>query len=752
MYRRKKRKSLKTPRPIPVVVVVLLPVLVSASGPSIAQTDDQSRTLPAAQQDATPPGALPILNPVVISGTRMEQSSFSLPMSIDVVEAPVIQEAQPRINLSEALSRVPGLVIQNRQNYAQDLQVSIRGFGARSTFGIRGIRMVVDDIPASMPDGQGQAANINLGSTKRIEVLRGPFSAIYGNASGGVIQAFTEDGPAATTLSGTVLGGSYGTIRGEVKLGGTLGGTDGTGGANGAGGTTGPFNYVVDVSRFQTDGYREHSAATRYQANAKLTYRFDHDAKLTLIVNELYQGNTQDPLGLTRAQAMANPRQADASAINFNTRKSIGNTQGGLVYEHRFSAANTVKLIGYAGTRQIEQFLAVPLGAQIPVTSSGGVIDLDREFGGLGLRWTYRSSGPRPLMLSTGIDYEASRERRKGFENFSGTVLGVRGNLRRNENDTVTSFSQYAQAEWQFARAWTLSAGLRHTEVKFKSEDLFIRTGNGNDSGNLAFRNVNPVLGLLYKATPTLNLYASGGTGFETPTFTELAYRPDGAGGLNFALRPSRSRNVEAGVKWLPTDNTRVNLALFETHVSNEILPATNSGGRTTFQNSADTRRRGIELSADYRFGTDVSAYLSYTYLDAKFQDSFAYRPRATSPLVTVAEGNFLPGVPRNTAYAELAWHRGLPGFSAVLEAIYRDKIFVNDTNTEAAKQYAMANVRLVYSHRIGRWKLSEFVRVDNVSGTGYVGSVIVNEGNGRFYEPAPGRHVMVGLNASYTF
>ena len=331
-------------------------------------------------------------------------------------------------------------------------------------------------------------------------------------------------------------------------------------------------------------------------------------------------------------------------------------------------------------------------------------------------------------------------------------MLGVRGNLRRNENNIVTSFAQYIQGEWQFAPAWSLSAGVRNTEVKFKSEDFFIRNGNPDDSGGITYRSVNPVLGLLYKATPALNLYASAGTGFETPTFAELAYRPDGASGLNFALRPSRSMNVEAGFKWLATDTTRINLAIFETHVSGELLPATNSGGRATFQNAADTRRRGLELSADSRFGPDLSLYGSYTYLDATFQDSYTYRPTASPRTVTVDTGNFLPGVPRNTAYAELTWRRGLPGLPAAMEAIYRDHIFANDTNTEAAKQYALANIRFAYSHQIGGWKLSEFVRVDNVTNTKYIGSVIVNESNGRFYEPAPGRSYMVGVNASYAF
>lgn len=718
--------------------VVGLVSLVFASGFSSAQSTASSGGTPAT------------LNPVVITGTRVEQSSFSLPMSIDSVEAADIQEGRPRVNLSESLARVPGLLIQNRQNYAQDLQVSSRGFGARSTFGIRGVRLIVDDIPATMPDGQGQAANINLGSTKRIEVLRGPFSAIYGNASGGVIQAFTEDGPAGTVLSATVLGGSFGTHREEIKLGGTLGGTSAAG-ETGAAGTQGPFNYVVDISRFQTQGYREHSAATRYQSSAKLTYRFDHDATLTLVANHLHQGNTQDPLGLTRAEASADPRQANESATTFNTRKSIDNSQGGMVYEHRFSSANTVKLIGYMGTREIEQFLAVPRGAQISPTSSGGVVNLDREFGGLGLRWTYRSSGPRPLTVTSGIDYDGSRERRKGFENFIGATLGVRGDLRRNENNTVTSFSQYVQTEWQFTPVWSLSAGLRNTEVKFRSEDFFIRSGNANDSGGITYRNVNPVLGLLYKATPALNLYISAGSGFETPTFSELAYKPDGSDGFNFALKPSESLNVEAGLKWLPTNNTRVNLALFESRVTGEIVPATNSGGRTTFQNASDTRRRGVELSVYSRFRSDLSAYLSYAYLDATFQDAFSSR-RGTSPTVTVAAGNFLPGVPRNTAYSELVWRRGLPGFSAAVEAIYRDKIFADDINSEAARYYAVANIRLSYSHQLGRWKFSEFVRVDNVTDTKYIGSVIVNEGNGRFYEPAPGRNYVLGVSASYTF
>jgi iron complex outermembrane receptor protein len=690
-----------------------------------------------AQQAPAPDQPAPRLAPIVVTGTRVEQSSFNTPASIDVLDATDLRDGRPRVNLSESFGRIPGVIVQNRQNYAQDLQVSTRGFGARSTFGIRGVRLIVDDIPATNPDGQGQAATINLGSTKRIEVLRGPFSALYGNSSGGVIQAFTEDGPPQPTFSTALFSGSYDTWRAELKLGGQ---------------DSGGLNYLGDLSRFHTGGYRDHSAATRDQDNLKLSYRPDENSKLTLVGNYLQQPETQDPLGLSRAQADANPRQVDPSAISFNTRKSIENGQAGVVYENNPSVADTVRFVGYTGIRRIQQFLAVPQGAQIPATSSGGVVDLDRNFAGGGLRWTHRFDGDMPLTLTGGIEYDWAKENRKGFEDFVGSTLGIVGRLRRDEDDTVSSFDQYVQAEWQLAKRWSVSAGVRNSEVKFDSEDHFIRPGNPDDSGNLSFRHVNPVVGVLFKATPALNLYANYGRGFETPTFAELAYKPDGTSGLNFALKPSTSDNVEVGLKTFLTADTRLNLALFEIHTDDEIVPATNSGGRTTFQNASKTRRRGVELSLDTTLPYDVSASFAYSYLSAEFTETFTYRPTAAPTTVTVPAGNAIPGVPRNAAYAELAWRRALPGFSAALELTYRDKIFVNDVNGEAADAYTVANARVGYRHTLGGWNFAEFLRVDNITDKKYIGSVIVNEANGRYYEPAPERAAMVGINGSYTF
>src|SRR5262245_4287797 len=304
---------------------------------------------------------------VVVTATRVPQPSLEVPASIDRVYGDEIRQGRPQINLSESLGRVPGILVQNRQNYAQDLQVQSRGFGSRATFGVRGIRMLADGIPASMPDGQGQAATFALGSAERIEVLRGPFSSMYGNASGGVIAVDTEDGPREPTIWGDVSAGSFDTWRAAVKFGGQWGSVNGLG----------------DISRFETDGYREHSAATRDQLNAKLKVGLQDKSSLTLVANGLNQPDTQDPLGLTRAEYQANPQQATPNALLFNTRKSIEHEQAGATFNHAFSDSRLQASV-YGGQRTVQQYLAIPLATQAAVTHSGGVVDLDRSFGEIG--------------------------------------------------------------------------------------------------------------------------------------------------------------------------------------------------------------------------------------------------------------------------------------------------------------------------------------------------------------------------------
>lgn len=670
-----------------------------------------------------------MLPEVTVSATRIEHESFDLPVAIDAVSQRSIREDNPQVNLSEALNRVPGIVVQNRQNYAQDLQISSRGFGARASFGVRGLRLIADGIPATMPDGQGQAASFNLSSAQRIEVLRGPFSSLYGNASGGVIQIFTADGPREPTLSASLHAGSYGTTKLSLQHGATHG----------------RVNYLIDASRFNTDGYRDHSAARRDHVNAKVKLDAGERGTLTLVLNALDQPETQDPLGLTALQVAQDRRQAGTNALAFNTRKSVAQNQAGLVYDVALSSRDVLQARLYAGDRQVTQYLGIPLPVQNGPTHSGGVVDLDRGYRGAGLRLTREvTAGGAPLVLSAGADYDRMAERRKGFINS----FGVAGALKRDEDDSVTNTDLYAQAEWKIAARWNVLAGIRHSRVRFDSRDYYVTGANPDDSGSVDFVRTSPAAGITFKLAPTVNLYANAGKGFETPTFAELAYRPGGATGLNLALRPAVSTHREAGVKALIGAASRLNVALFRIDVKDEIVVNASSGGRTDFKNATRTRREGLEALWQSRLARNIDVVLAYTLIDAKFRQPFS----SGAPPAVVPAGKRLPGVPPYTLFGEIVWRHPASGFHAGAEARRNGKVYVNDANSEFAAAYTVWTVRAGLEQRARNWRFTEFLRVDNVTDRRHIGSVIVAEANARYYEPAPGRNLLVGVTAELKF
>lgn len=666
------------------------------------------------------------LEPVVVTGTRARVASFNVPMSVDTVSAQQISNGQLGVNASEALSRVPGLVIQNRQNYAQDLQISSRGFGARSAFGVRGIKLIADGIPASTPDGQGQAASFNLDVADRFEVLRGPMATVYGSNAGGVIQMFTRDGQGRPRVTAETIAGSFGTRKYRL-------GTEGE--ANGVG-------FVVDASRFDTDGYRDHSAARRDQTFAKITTAPDDDSTLTVVYNGLRQKNTQDPLGVTWDSYQNDPRKSDPVADRFNTRKSIENQQAGINYERRIGSG-TLQANIYAGKRDVTQYLAIPAAAQASPTHAGGVVDFSRTFYGGGLRWLQPVSAlPGDFELITGLDMDRSRDDRRGYENFVGNTLGVKGRERRREIDTATSIDPYVQANWELGD-WTFQAGLRYNTVKIDVDDRYLQ--NGDDSGSERYSRATPALGVMYAITPDLHVYGSAGTGFETPTQSELAYSPDGSG-FNSGLGPSRSQQVEAGIKARVWEKTRVNLAVYEIRTKNEIVVAGSSGGRSTFQNAARTLRRGVELGVESELSRTVTATLSVSQLRAVYDSSVSTGGSG------ISRGNKLPGVPASTIYGELAY-TPTSWLSTAVEGIYRSGVQVEDSNeARKAPAYTVFNLRARFTQHYGDWRIEQLVRLENVFDKKYVGSVIVGDGNGRFYEPAPGRAWYAGLSAQYTF
>lgn len=691
-------------------------------------------TAPQSSTDSPSEGSLMVIK------QRSGLSELDTPAAVSVVSGDDLRNSTAQVNLSESLGSVPGLQIQNRQNYAQDLQLSVRGFGSRSMYGVRGVRVYVDGIPATMPDGQGQTSNIDINSIDKVEVLRGPYSALYGNASGGVVNIDTQTGSQPTTLTAGTYFGSYGSWRNSVKASGSTG--DGS--------HAGDVNYTISGSRFTTNGYRDHSGTQKNLGNAKLGVRIDDVSTLTLMLNSI-SVDANDPGGLTRAEWKDNPRQSPRGDT-YNTRKSLDQTQVGLRYQREMSENDQLTLTTWHGERHTTQYQSIPVAVQKNPAYPGGVIVLERKYSGVDTRWKHQDQiGSVPFSVIGGLDYETMTERRQGFQNYvidnGATELGEKGEQRRNEKNVMWNLDPYLQTSWDLTSKWTLDAGMRYSTVSFDSTDYYVTTGNGDDSGSKRYHKLLPMGSLNYAVTDAWNVYLSAGRGFETPTINELSYRSvDGSQtGLNLGLKPSTSDTVELGSK------TRIGYglltaAVFQTNTDNELVVEDSSNGRSVYKNAGKTRRQGVEMSFDQQFAENWQMKMAWTYLDATYRNSTCDDSGSCTP-----SGNRLPGVAKNMGYASLAWAPE-QGWHAGADVRYMGSIQADDENDAKAPSYTVVGLSTGYKFGWDKWSLDLFSRVDNLFDKAYVGSVIVNEGNGRYYEPAPGRNYGVGASLSYSF
>ncbi|EPJ6959203.1 TonB-dependent receptor PqqU [Klebsiella pneumoniae] len=671
---------------------------------------------------------------MVVTAAPTTVSELDTPAAVSVVNGDEMRQAAPRVNLSESLGAVPGLQVQNRQNYAQDLQLSIRGFGSRSTYGVRGLRIYVDGIPATMPDGQGQTSNIDIGSVDTIEVLRGPFSALYGNSSGGVINVTSQTGTQPPTVEASSYYGSFGTWHYGMKATGAVG--DGS--------HAGDVDYTVSTNRFTTHGYRDHSGARKNLANARLGVRINDVSKLTLLLNSV-DIKANDAGGLTADEWRDNPRQSPRGD-QYNTRKNTRQTQAGLRYERQLSAQDDLSVMMYAGERETTQFQSIPRAPQLKPSHAGGVIDLTRHYQGIDTRLTHRGELLVPVTLTAGLDYENMSERRKGYENFvmanGAPQYGEQGALRRNERNLMWNVDPYLQTQWQLTDKLSLDAGVRYSSVWFDSNDYYITPGNGDDSGDASYHKWLPAGSLKYALTDAWNVYLSAGRGFETPTINEVSYRSDNQSGLNFGLKPSTNDTVEIGSK-TRIGNGLFTAALFQTNTDNEIVVDSSSGGRTSYKNAGKTRRQGMELGLDQQFGESWRLKAAWTWLDA------TYRTNVCDD--ASCNGNRIPGIARNMGYASFGYQPE-QGWYAGSDIRYMSDIMANDENTAKAPSWTVVGLTTGYKWSYGRMDMDLFGRIDNLFDREYVGSVIVNESNGRYYEPAPGRNYGIGLNLAWRF
>lgn len=668
---------------------------------------------------------------ITVQAVHTDSELLSTSASIQKVQAAAVQN-NTNVNLSEVLQGVAGLQINNRENYAQDLQISMRGFGARSTFGVRGIRMYVDGIPATMPDGQGQSSNIDLNSLDHIEVLTGPFSSLYGNSSGGTILAESKEGQGKDSIQVGLNAGSHHKQQANIQL---------QGGSEQANQPA----YVISSSYFDTDGFRDHSAAQKVLNNAKLTWNLEDGSKINWVMNRV-DIDADDPQGLSREQWKANPKQVNDRTNTYDVRKEIEQTQTGLTWTKPLNDQQELYSMFYLGNRQVVQYQSIPKGPQANARHAGGVIDFDRDYYGADFRWTGKEVLPNTTLVA-GVALDRMVEDRKGYNNYNNQgKFGVKGDLRRNENNTLWNLDPYVQASWQFLPTWHLDTGLRYSNVHYESEDHYIVAGNGDDSGTTDYQKLLPSVALGWEILPELYAYASYGKGFETPTFTEMAYPTLATSGINFDLKPASSDTYELGLK---SQNAfgLFTLAVFNTVTKNDIVPDDANAGRNTFRNAEQTLRQGAELAWQHQLWQDLKLSASYSYLDATFDADIA----ATSTKPLIEKGTYIPGIAKNQVFTRIAWQPE-QGFQAGLEARYMDKIYVDDINSDTAPSYTVvaANVGYLWVNR--DWKVNSYARVDNLFDRNYVGSVIVNDSNSRFFEPADGRNFSVGMSVTKAF
>lgn len=673
---------------------------------------------------------------MLVQSGRLAQRQFDAPASVTVIDGQSIRNAGPQVNLSEALASAPGVVALNRNNYAQDVQISIRGFGARAAFGLRGIRLITDGIPATIPDGQGQASTVALTSAERIEVLTGPLAQLYGNSAGGVIQTFTREAGAQPEADVSTTFGSNGLRRHDVQLSGR----------------SGKVGIVADYSEFSTDGWRQHSAAQRKQLNGVVTADLQDSTRLKIVANVFDMPQAQDPVGLTLSDWRSNPRQVVVRALDNNTRKRVEHRQLGAVLEHRFDADLQGQLRAYSGTRENLQYQA---GRSTQPANKGSWVGLDRDFSGLGMqlqgRQRPKSGGQVQWVL--GLDADQSAERRQGGDTLSGEKSGT---TNRNELNRASNRDAYAQANWQLdpeVAPVTLTAGLRRSEVQLRSRDDYL--GDGADgTGSVQYRATSPVLGLAWHAAETLNVYLNWGKGFETPTLAEAAYIVDSnnnvAGQFNRGLLASRSQHKEAGLKWTPSSATRLQAALFHIGTDNEIVTDKSFSGQTAYKNAASTTRQGAELSWSQLWNAQWRSQLSASWLQASYDSGFN----------TVPAGNRLPGIPEKQVFASLQWAQngfvsrnrlGPTGWSTSMDWAARSALWASDANNALSRApgYGVLNLKLRHRSDWGPARLEAWAGVDNVSNRNYAGSVIVNQASSQFFEPGLPRQWMTGVRAT---
>jgi iron complex outermembrane recepter protein len=651
-----------------------------------------------------------VIEEVTVTGLRIDRLIQDAPISITVVDSSVIQNGKQNLGIDESLSRVPGLFMQNRYNFSGDLRVSIRGFGARSNFGIRGVKIIVDGIPETLPDGQGQVDNIDLSSISSIEVIRGPSSALYGNASGGVINITSESFNAPFTRM-SLSSGSYGYKSVQAKRTFSLSNN----------------NIFFSLSEKKLEGYREHSEHQNRQLSLKVASNLSNKTSLTSSFHLTSQPISNDPGGLNTSQVQANRRSAYINNVTYNAGESYEQARIGSALEHIINNQLKLHLRGYVVDRNFE--------ARLPLLTSG-YFDIDRSFNGLGADINYAGN---ILNLNInhviGFDLDNLEDYRKSWNNIGGT----KGEATLDQLGSVKSFGMYVQSEILLTESSALTLGLRRDEVNFEVNDYFLSDLYGDESGQLIFNDTSPLIAFNHKLNDQTSIYLNRSTSFETPTTSELA-NPIG-GGFNNSIRPQDALSKEVGIRHRSINGIELEAAYFNIDVTNELIPfeLDSMPGRNFYENSGSSYRKGLELSLKMPILQNLSMILTHTNGQYRFKEFGNFN------------NNYIPGIPAQVTFFELT-HRDVLGTQVTFDALSVSDQYTNNSNSSKNPGYTHSNLVATKSFSYGKWQIEPFVGIYNVLDEKYNQNVKINAYGGRFFEPAPTRNVFFGINFDHNY
>jgi iron complex outermembrane receptor protein len=669
--------------------------------------------LAAAQRPDTAAVAIP---PVTVTATRGTLPPDSLPWSWSVVPAERIGRARPTWGLDEALGTVPGVFVANRANFSLDQRLAVRGFGSRSAFAVRGVKVLIDGVPQTLPDGQGQLTNLELGGVERIEVIRGAAAALYGNAAGGVVSITTPPLTPRATQELRMTAGAFDRSWARSWHKWQLAATVPVGGGAAR----------LTASRLRYAGERDHSAADLRSVGARLALPLGAAWTVTVAADVGDQPLAQNPGALTLPELQADPDSAAPLNLTQRAGKDVVQTQAAVTARRRFAHGGQLTVTAFGLTRDLDN----------PQTFAW--ITVDRAASGARATW----SGPVTPRhhLTAGLDWQLQRDGRVNYGNAS----GVRDTTRLlDQDERVSEVGPFAQVTLGVARDVAVTAGARFDVVRFRVADRLVSGSNPDDSGERTMSAASGSFGVTWTATPRAMWYANVATAFETPTTTELANTPSGAGGFNDSLGPQRARMAEAGLRWT-AGRARASLAAFTADVRDELVSFEVPGApqRRFFRNAGRAAHAGVEVALDVHATPWLDVAAAWTAARYRYVDFAVTTPTDTFSL----DGRPLPGLPAQRLHVVLEARPGARLPWVDLEVVSTGSVLVDDTLDTRAARWTVVNVRAGWEGSLGAWRIRPFAAVQNVLDAQYVGSVVTNAARGRYYEPAPGRNAYVGV------